>query len=156
MQSPLRLQRGRPSTKPVTFHGASVLAMASRCNRALLFSYKTCPFLSQEHELARSNWCGTLLLSVADDVATADSTFCERRCLPTRWDERDAGHPSRSTQFAKRCTKGDYNPKSDNPKVAESEGAVHRGSLEEQWKCIIQASPKQADFSFGWKSLRFG
>ena len=51
---------------------------------------------------------------------------------------------------------GDYNPKSDNPNVAESEGAVHRGSLEEQWKCIIQASPKQADFSFGWKSLRFG
>ena len=49
----------------------------------------------------------------------------------------------------------DYHPKTDFLNVAESSGAVHRGSMEEQW-AFLNASAQQYDaaaFKAGWKVL---
>jgi phospholipase B1 len=40
----------------------------------------------------------------------------------------------------------DYHPLTDHLNVAESEGAVHRGSMDEQWGIIQQQRKKYADF----------
>ena len=49
----------------------------------------------------------------------------------------------------------DYHPKTDHLNVAESSGAVHRGSLEEQWAFLTTAAkgyPASA-FEKGWKVI---
>jgi hypothetical protein len=45
----------------------------------------------------------------------------------------------------------DYHPKTDHLNVAESEGAVHRGSLEEQWSFLLGQFPKYENFQSRWK-----
>jgi len=49
---------------------------------------------------------------------------------------------------------GDYHPKTDHLNVAESEGAVHRNSMVEQW-AYLNASTRlyEPAFSQGWKML---
>jgi phospholipase B1 len=48
---------------------------------------------------------------------------------------------------------GDYHPMTDGMNVAESEGAAHRGSLDEQWGYLLQNFPKYDDFDNRWKVL---
>lgn len=47
----------------------------------------------------------------------------------------------------------DYHPKTDRFNVAESEGAVHRGSLDEQWGFLVEQIPKYPNFNSSWKVL---
>jgi len=47
----------------------------------------------------------------------------------------------------------DYHPKTDHLNVAESEGAVRRGSMEEQWGFILQQIPNYPNFKSSWKVL---
>jgi hypothetical protein len=48
---------------------------------------------------------------------------------------------------------GDYHPETDHFNVAESSGAVHRGSLPEQWGYIQDEMKNYDDFEEGWKVL---
>lgn len=48
---------------------------------------------------------------------------------------------------------GDYHKKTDNLNVAESEGAAHRGSLDEQWAYLEDNFGKYEDFDSRWKVL---
>jgi hypothetical protein len=49
--------------------------------------------------------------------------------------------------------RGDYHPKSDKLNVAESEGAVHRGSFVEQWGYLQKNTGQYKDFATRWKVL---
>ena len=46
---------------------------------------------------------------------------------------------------------GDYSAKTDHLNVAESEGAVHRGSMDQQWHYLTTQSAKYANFDTAWK-----
>lgn len=48
---------------------------------------------------------------------------------------------------------GDYHPKTDNLNVAESSGAANRGSYDEQWAYLTEATKKYKDFDTRWKVL---
>eukprot|EP00051_Salpingoeca_urceolata_P028092 m.484949 g.484949 ORF g.484949 m.484949 type:complete len:375 (+) comp23604_c0_seq1:115-1239(+) len=48
---------------------------------------------------------------------------------------------------------GDYHEKTDNLNVAESEGAVHRNSLEEQWQLLQNQFKNYPDLPSRWKVL---
>lgn len=48
---------------------------------------------------------------------------------------------------------GDYHPDSDHMNVAESSGAVHRGSFPEQWEYLRQQASTYPGFETGWKVL---
>jgi hypothetical protein len=47
----------------------------------------------------------------------------------------------------------DYHPETDNFNVAESSGAVHLHSLQEQWAFIQESKAKYPDFDNSWKVL---
>jgi hypothetical protein len=47
----------------------------------------------------------------------------------------------------------DYHPKTDLLNFAESEGAVHRGSLKEQWGFTLQHTPEYPNFDTRWKMM---
>jgi hypothetical protein len=47
----------------------------------------------------------------------------------------------------------DYHPETDHMNVAESEGSIRRGSMEEQWGFLLQNFPKYSDFKSRWKVL---
>ena len=49
--------------------------------------------------------------------------------------------------------KGDYHPKTDHLNVAESSGAVHRGSLDQQWGYLQQHRSDYPTFDTEWKVL---
>jgi len=50
---------------------------------------------------------------------------------------------------------GDYHPNSDGLNVAESSGAAHDGSVEEQWALIMKNKDKYQDFDSRWKVLTY-
>jgi hypothetical protein len=50
---------------------------------------------------------------------------------------------------------GDYHPRTDGLNVAESEGAAHRGSVDEQWALIMAQKEKYPDFDSSWKVLTY-
>lgn len=45
----------------------------------------------------------------------------------------------------------DYHPNTDRLNFAESEGAVHRGSLDEQWQFLTEQLPQYKDLDKRWK-----
>ena len=45
----------------------------------------------------------------------------------------------------------DYHPKTDHLNVAESEGSVDRGSMEEQWQFLLEQFPKYPNMKSAWK-----
>jgi len=47
----------------------------------------------------------------------------------------------------------DYHPKTDFLNVAESEGAVHRGSMDEQWAYLLPALKTYPEYQARWKHL---
>jgi hypothetical protein len=47
----------------------------------------------------------------------------------------------------------DYHPHTDHMNVAESEGSVGRGSMEEQWGFLLGQFPKYTDFKSRWKVI---
>jgi hypothetical protein len=47
----------------------------------------------------------------------------------------------------------DYHPDTDHMNVAESSGAVHRGSVEEQWAFLLNNFPKYSNFAQRWKVM---
>lgn len=47
----------------------------------------------------------------------------------------------------------DYHPDTDHLNVAESEGAVHRGSMDEQWAFILEQKAKYHDLDNRWKII---
>jgi hypothetical protein len=47
----------------------------------------------------------------------------------------------------------DYRPLNDHMNVAESSGAIHRGSLDEQWGYLETAKKEYLNFEKGWKVL---
>lgn len=49
--------------------------------------------------------------------------------------------------------KGDYHPLTDHLNVAESEGSVERGSMDEQWRYFHSAMRKEPDVQTRWKVL---
>lgn len=51
--------------------------------------------------------------------------------------------------------RGDYHPKCDGLNVAESEGAAHRGSVDEQWGLLMKNKDKYQDFDTRWKVLTY-
>ncbi len=46
---------------------------------------------------------------------------------------------------------GDYHPATDHLNFAESSGAFHRNSGDEQWALLMQTIPKYANFQSRWK-----
>jgi phospholipase B1 len=50
---------------------------------------------------------------------------------------------------------GDYHPKCDGLNVAESEGAAHRGSVDEQWGLLMANKDKYENFDSRWKVLTY-
>ena len=48
---------------------------------------------------------------------------------------------------------GDYHPETDRLNVAESQGAVHRGSMVEQWRLLNETASKTEGFDDAWKLL---
>jgi len=50
---------------------------------------------------------------------------------------------------------GDYHPRCDGLNVAESSGAAHRGSVDEQWALIMKYKGKYQDFDTRWKVLTY-
>lgn len=52
-----------------------------------------------------------------------------------------------------RLPKGDYHPETDHLNVAESSGAVHSGSLVEQWGYLEKALEKYTNLDGRWKVL---
>lgn len=50
---------------------------------------------------------------------------------------------------------GDYHPKHDGLNVAESSGAAHRGSNDEEWALLMENKDKYEDFDNRWKVLTY-
>jgi phospholipase B1 len=50
---------------------------------------------------------------------------------------------------------GDYHPRYDGLNVAESSGAAHLGSNDEQWGLLMQQKDKYEDFDNRWKVLTY-
>ena len=48
---------------------------------------------------------------------------------------------------------GDYHPATDRMNVAESSGAVHRGSMQEQWQYLSRQMKTYPDFNDSWKVM---
>lgn len=50
---------------------------------------------------------------------------------------------------------GDYHPKTDGLNFAESEGAAHRGSVDQQWGYLLEQKGKYEDFDSRWKVFTY-
>jgi len=50
---------------------------------------------------------------------------------------------------------GDYHPKTDGMNFAESSGAAHRGSVDQQWGYMLEKFGEYQDFDSRWKVLTY-